>query len=318
MNGVKIAALIVTYGSRISLLNEVLRALADQTVKVNKVIVVDNGLQDKFDPTSWNSYFAIHVIRFNENKGTAQGFSAGLDFALQDASDFLWILDDDNRPDKKTLKVLLQYYKFLISKVGHKNISILCNRIMLDGRVRSIRQLKTDEFLGFHIFKRDNKNYSRSEGITEIFVASYGGLFIPSHLIAEVGLPNKDFFLYEDDIEWTKRLIEKGGKIFYCHDAIIREIDASWWTRRQSRVTPLVDPDTQDKKIYYGVRNRVFLEYKNAKTVIFFINAFVRLSWLLKEACLSKNKKASLKKFFLILRASSHGILGKLGRSNDY
>ncbi len=318
MNEIQVAALIVTYGSRISLLNEVLRGLADQTVKVNQVIVVDNGLQDKFDKDLWKPYFKIDVIRFNENKGTAEGFASGLAHAQKGECNFVWLFDDDNKPDEKTLETLLQHYKILVSKTGHKDIAILCKRIMPNGDIRPIRQLMANEFLGFHLFRKDNNNSSDTSGISEIFVASYGGLFIPSNLIAKVGLPNKKFFLYDDDIEWTKRLVSKGGRIFYCTDAIVREIDSSWWTCRQSSIHPLVDPSSPDTSVYYGVRNRVYLEYRNSKGLLFFLNALIRLSWLFKEACFSNQKIASLKKFFLLLKASFHGLRGRLGRSNDY
>jgi len=156
----KTCAVIVTYGNRFHLLKNVIEGCLEE--KVDKIIVVDNNSLpesreniEKLEEDIPN----LEVVYLDENKGSAGGYKIGLQKAYRDKEcEFIWLLDDDNKPEKGSLKILKNFWKKLNVKEKEKNVALLSNRPMLSFYKETA--LKNDEriilgrinsFIGFHI-----------------------------------------------------------------------------------------------------------------------------------------------------------------------
>ena len=93
-----VTAVVVAYNRR-ELLLEALRALLDQTVPPDSVIVVDNASTDASADVASGVSSDFDVIRLDRNTGGAGGFAVGIERAVTaHGADLVWIMDDDTIP----------------------------------------------------------------------------------------------------------------------------------------------------------------------------------------------------------------------------
>jgi GT2 family glycosyltransferase len=84
-------------------------------------------------------------------------------------------------------------------------------------------------------------------------------MFFDKKLIDKIWLPNEKFFLYWDDNEYVYRIIQNWWKIFFIKKSIITDSEVSWNTsKKQNYLDKILSWDKF--RVYYWVRNRVFLE----------------------------------------------------------
>ncbi|MGB9762796.1 MAG: glycosyltransferase [Minisyncoccia bacterium] len=321
----KVCVVTVTYGDRFHLLKQVIDASFNEGV--NKIIVVDNGssknsrnqLKD-YERKSGNK---LKVIYLDENTGSAGGYKIGLEEAYKcEDCEFIWLLDDDNKPMDGSLKILLDFWSSLESENKQEKIALLSYRfkkgqLAKEAIIRNQPELVLglkNSFLGFHIkelhkkiyrylkrrFKPTNdrveveKEDDKKYGIVP--VAPYGGLFIHKNILNKIGYPNEDFYLYADDHEWSYRITKNGGKIYLILDSKIDDLELSWHVPKSTKQTAFsIISKGNPYRVYYSVRNRVFFEITNLvdNKMIYWINVFVYL--LLISFSSTKNIKLIIK-----------------------
>ncbi len=137
-------------------------------------------------------------------------------------------------------------------------------------------------------------------------------LFRPA-LIHKIGLPDENFVLYEDDTEFTNRVRRAGGRLRLVLASRIHDAEQPWhksspgWGPQKHLLAP------SDVKVYYSVRNRVFLERHRWGHAgpRYRVNQFIVVLTLLVFALPSTRWRRLL----LILRAINDGIDCRLGSS---
>jgi len=329
----KVYVVTVTYGNRFDLLKQVIDAALNEGVY--KVIVVDNKSElesrNKLMEYEKLSNDKLKVLYLDDNYGSAGGFKKGLELAYSDPEcEFIWLLDDDNKPIDDSLKNLVDFWNFLEIENKEEKVALLSYRFkkgqstkeaIIRNKPELVLGLK-NSFLGFHIKELHKKNYRylkkrfKAEGnIVEqeiekkfgvVPVAPYGGLFIHKDILNEIGYPNEDLYLYADDHEWSYRITRMGGKIYLILDSKIDDLELSWHVPKSAKETSFsIISKGSPYRVYYGVRNRVFFEINNFvdNKLIYWINIFVYL--LLISFSSTKNIK-------LIIRAIKDGYKGKL------
>ena len=337
----KVCVVTVTYGNRFRYLEKVIDACLKEGV--DKIIVVDNNSHpesrqklkelEKKEPK-------LKVIYLDENKGSAGGYKIGLKEAYKCKNcKFIWLLDDDNKPKKNSLKILKDFW----NKINHPDkehfIALLSYRkdrmIYKEAIMTNNPDLvlgRKNGFLGFHIFdlpKKFIKFIKRKIGIQtiktfkeknnikfgEVSTTPYGGMFFHKNLLNTIGYPKEDLFLYTDDTEWSYRIIKNNGKIYLLLDSIIEDLEISWHLQRKNTFFYFLLNEGTDFRVYYMYRNRVYFERNNlvSNNFIYYLNMkmFFFILMLFKR---KKNKK----RFELFKRAVNDGLKGKLGKSYVY
>lgn len=207
-NNKRVVAVIVTY-NRKELLKECINALLTQNYNNCDILVVDNASTDGTKEFIKNELKNKKVYYSNTglNLGGAGGFNYGIKKAYEMGYDFFWVMDDDCIVHNDSLTKLLDAdiklngeYGFLSSKVLWKDNSV-CKM--------NIQKTKMTEWL-----KDFNKNYQ------SIVLASFVSLFIKRETVEAFGLPIKDFFIWTDDWEYTRRISRK-KKCYFISDSIV-------------------------------------------------------------------------------------------------
>lgn len=184
-------AVIVTYNRQEMLLNLVATL---QVIGLQEIVIIDN--YDK-SSLSFNDKNILH-IKTQSNIGGAGGYNLGIKNAISFNPKFIWLLDDDSLPDKNTLNFLIEDYYFLI----HQNIdvSFVCSKVLWG---------ETQELCLMNIPNYSSKDKSWSS-IKSILSCSFVSVLIPTAKIKKIGLPIKEYFIWYDDVEFTKRLTRVG------------------------------------------------------------------------------------------------------------
>ncbi len=104
-----IAAVVVTY-NRKNLLEKCIFAILNQTTPPEKIFIIDNastdGTQSLIKEIFHEHTQKINYIQLAENLGGAGGFSKGIELAMNENSDWAWIMDDDALPENNALEEL--------------------------------------------------------------------------------------------------------------------------------------------------------------------------------------------------------------------
>lgn len=191
----RIAAIVVTYNRKDLLLQCVERLLNQQGV-VCDVLVVDNastdGTQQAIEPIKNQRFFYRCT---GENLGGAGGFNFGMRWAVEAGYDYVWIMDDDTLPSSDALAQLWAAHQRLKGEYGFLSSVVLWK----DGKECQMNRQKIKKSFYEHV-------ELLRHGIIQIEHATFVSLFFPVAVIEKAGLPIKDFFIWGDDIEYTRRI----------------------------------------------------------------------------------------------------------------
>lgn len=198
----KIAAVVVTY-NRIDLLKECINALEEQKVECD-ILIVNNNSDD--GTREWiKEYMRDHKNVFchslKKNTGGAGGFNHGMKWAVQAGYDYVWIMDDDCIVKEDSLEKLLEADKLL---GGPENYGFLSSVVLwTDGKECIMNRQKIVKSFYRHV-------ELMKHGIVQIQQATFVSLLFPKETILKFGLPIKEYFIWGDDIEYTRRIALRG------------------------------------------------------------------------------------------------------------
>jgi rhamnopyranosyl-N-acetylglucosaminyl-diphospho-decaprenol beta-1,3/1,4-galactofuranosyltransferase len=204
-----VAAVIVT-SNRLSLLKETVRAVKSQTFPIGKLIVVNNGSTD--GTRDWLNRQQHLVVIHQSNTGGSGGFYTGIKAAIDLMADWVWVMDDDTICRKNTLEKLIEKLLLVNEKIGF--IGSKCVWSDENPHLMNIPAIKPS-FDGRLPFNRyDELNLLLTE------TCSFVSLLINADAVRAVGLPYKEFFIWGDDQEYTRRISRAGFLGFYCADSL--------------------------------------------------------------------------------------------------
>jgi GT2 family glycosyltransferase len=331
-------AVIVTYGDRSMFLQQVVsRVFANG---VGKISIVDNGAsaasKQAIQRLERESNGRISVVALPENRGSAGGFKAGLEYARTCPDcEYMWLLDDDNKPAEGALAELFNQHAKLSQTVELDRLALVSLREVHDYYKKLARGVppkkvfaRKSSFMGFHFLDQPRKfsEFFHLNGVADkpacrkspiaIPFAPYGGLFFHKSVVAKLGYPDEQFFLYCDDTEYTYRLTKGGGKLFLVPSSVVYDLQRPWHLRKDGATffSHLLVADS-DSRIYYVARNQSYLErhfWMNSLMTYTFNkwSFFVLLSFFAL-------KHRKWKRVALIARAVAQGEAGELGRSRE-
>ncbi len=281
-----VVAVVVTY-NRIDLLKTCVEKLSNQTVPLD-IMIIDNASND-----GTGDYFANNsaknVLYFNtgSNLGGAGGFSYGIKNAIKAGYQYIWVLDDDTMPTPSALEELLKVdeekngkYGFLSSKVMWK-----------DGNVCTMNIQKITKWKKLQSFDTEQK----------IQYASFVSLFLRADVVKEIGLPYKDFFIWADDWEYTRRISKKYESYF-----IPSSIVDHWSNSNVGADIISVDASRADR-FKYMYRNDVVMYRQDGLEGYFYL--IIRNIFHFLRIITKANDKVA--KMTLILNATKEGIFFK-------
>lgn len=234
----RVVAVVVTYNRR-ELLHESLAAIAAQVRRPDAVVVVDNASTDGTAETIASDHPGVDLVRLRANTGGAGGFAAGLRRALDDGADAVWLMDDDTVPDPGALDELLaarQQYP------GAAPAVVASRVVWTDGRDHPMNTPRRKPFV-----RRTELARADSIGCVPIRSASFVSVLIDAAHARRLGGPVADYFLWNDDFEYTTRLLRHTPGLLCRTSTVVHKTKTFGGTD--------ADPG---ERFFYEVRNKVW------------------------------------------------------------
>ena len=190
------AAVVVTY-NRKALLEENIHALLSQEGCELDVLVIDNASTDgtgELVRSICDQHQNVIYINTGSNLGGAGGFHFGIKKAMETGRyKYIWIMDDDCIPTATALEELLGVASELKDQFGFLSSKVLWK----DNSICSMNVPRETVFKSMKDFSKD---------LVKVEMASFVSLFIKTETVKELGLPIKEFFIWTDDWEFTRRI----------------------------------------------------------------------------------------------------------------
>ncbi len=193
-----VAAIVLAF-SREEDVKNVINNLKNQTRKPNEIIVIFQGTNPRI--LEWLNQQTGITVHQQGNVGSAGGFTTGMKMAIAKGHQWSWLLDDDAVPELNALKRLTSCKYFDSLKTGFL-ASVVVNP---DRLVYMSPQAE-----------ESNKWYGSvlKEGCVPVTGATWIGCMVSSQSILDFGLPMEEFFMYEEDVEFTSRVAR--SRKCYC------------------------------------------------------------------------------------------------------
>ena len=237
----KVCALVITH-NRLDKLKNCLAALAGQEYVPAVVLVVDNastdGTQSFLAQTADWPFLLVHE-RLSENLGGAGGFARGLDLFLQQDCEAVWLMDDDSLPAPDALRELLAGME---RAAPCKPMLAASQVVWQDGNLHpwNIPQPR------LHKHARDFALVR--EGLLPVRSASFVSILLTRQAVETYGLPVADYFIYNDDIEYTGRILRRETGILCPASVCLHD------TARASTTFTL-----PPERLFFVVRNKLWM-----------------------------------------------------------
>lgn len=241
VDGPRVTAVVVTYNRR-ALLTESLDALARQTRPPDAVTVVDNASSDGTPAFVRDRYPHVDMVELDVNTGGAGGFAAGIARVLADpdaGGGLIWLMDDDTVPEPEALAALLDARE----RAPGEPALVASRVVWTDGRDHPMNTPRVKPGAS-----RAELAAAAEAGCTPVRSASFVSVLVDAAAVRERGLPVADYFLWNDDFEFTTRLL-RGRRGLYCPASVVVH---------KTRTFGGTDADPGDR-FYYEVRNKLWL-----------------------------------------------------------
>ncbi len=239
----KVAAVVVTWNRRV-LLERCLEALAAQTRALDAIHVIDNASDDGTEAVLSSRAERdprITVHRLLVNSGGAGGFHAGLAAAHAAGADWIWMMDDDTIPTATALEKLLVA---LESYPASHRPWLLASRVdWEDGRLHPMNHVAVKQR-----FHKEFLWASAARGHLSIRSATFVSLLCDRRCVDHYGLPLADYFIWNDDVEYTARILRHQPGIGVPASVVLHA------TR-----TPYGTHDAAPDRYYFFLRNQMWM-----------------------------------------------------------
>jgi GT2 family glycosyltransferase len=234
----RVVAVVVSYNRR-DLLGEALAALAAQTRRPDVVVVVDNASTDGSPDVVAAEHPEVDLVRLTANSGGAGGFAVGIERAVEHhAADYAWIMDDDTIPTPDALAQLLSVVD------AEPGLSVLASRALwTDGAEHPMNTPKQRMRAS-----RDSVERAARHGAIPVRSASFVSCFIAADAVRESGLPIAEYFIWNDDFEYTSRLLRHREGWYVPASTVVHK----------TKVFGSSDADPGER-FYFEVRNKLWL-----------------------------------------------------------
>ena len=197
-----------------------------------EIIVVDNNSQDGSIENIEKEFPNINIIKNSVNAGFGGANNLGIE---QAQGKYVLCLNTDTLLVNNAIKIMFDY----MEKEENQNVGV-CGGYLFDGNDKPAvcgGNLPTPteifwklglRYIFVNLYKQKYSSALNSEeikGVKKVGYITGADIFFRKSVLDEVGLFDKDFFMYYEESELCKRIIETGYSIQFVDDAKIQHLE---------------------------------------------------------------------------------------------
>ena len=196
-----------------------LAALKESSYPHFEVVVVDNGSTDDSVARIRAASPDLTILHTGTNLGFAGGNNAGIRYALKNAADYVWLLNNDTRPAPDALSALI-------------------GKAIMDGRIGAVASVcyyadqpdivqiwaggRVNLWIGY------SPNTDKPHEDAWFHWLNGASLLLSTAALRDVGLLDQGFFLYWEDVEIGLRLRKRGWRLAAAAESkVLHKVSAS-------------------------------------------------------------------------------------------
>lgn len=272
----KILISVVTY-NRLEFLQKLINSLRNQTYKHRDILIVNNSSTD--NTYQWLNAQNDLIVINQQNVGSSGGQFTAFQYAKDNGYEAIWAMDDDVLPENNCLELLLMNYSN--------------DRIICPIRYDNYGKIFYNETKVFNLtnpfatmWKEIINHRDIANELIKVEGPTFEGPLIPIRIIKDIGLPDKQFFIFGDDSEYFLRAKSKNYLSYiYTKARLNRQLEA---------------PKNEISfgwKEYYSFRNMIIIDVLYGNMAVRIIRPILYLfKYILKSKSID-NLKTSLKAF---------------------
>jgi len=278
---------------------ECIESLKKMNYNNYKIIVIDNGSEEKSVQKIEKKYSDLCIIKNRSNLGFAGGNNVGIKYAIDNDVDYVLLINNDTTVEENFLTELV-----LVGETDEKK-GLLGSKIYFHSEKNRIwsagGKVNWLKNKGTHI-GLDEVDEGQYDKIKEVDYLTGCCLLIKKEVIEKIGVLEEDYFLYYEDTDFSLRAKNSGYTCVY--------VPASKIYHKISRSTKPGSPNY----IYYHVRNGLVMAKRTGNTLtrialypyclILFLKQIVKIIFIPKKRLWAKAVLRGLKDFLL-------GVMGK-------
>ncbi|MCW9706041.1 glycosyltransferase family 2 protein [Fodinibius salsisoli] len=221
------------------------------------VIVVDNGSTDGSPEKISRAFPQVHLIESDQNLGFAGGNNLGIEQALNEGTDYVWLLNNDTVVDPDALSHLVQRME------KDTNIGICGSKLIYYHQRDTIqvlgggshnKWLATTNNFGQHQSVETSFNPQQIEENLDFVIGA--SMLVSRRFLNEVGWLSEDYFLYYEELDWGIRAKPQFSLGFAPESVVYHKEGASTGGNQLQRA------NRSEKSDYYQLKNRLKFTYK--------------------------------------------------------
>lgn len=236
----RVVAVVVAY-NRSALLGEVLQGLQSQERQADAVVVVNNASTDSSSDVVRERAPWADLIELSTNTGGAGGFAVGMAAAVSRHNpDWVWVMDDDTVPTATALSGMLD----AIARYPRTDLYAVGSRVTwTDGTDHPMNTPRTHPFAC-----ANERAWAHAVNSVPVRSLSFVSSMYRADRVYALGYPIADYFLWNDDFEFSSRIIKGGMGLSVPASVVIHKTKA------------LADTDTDPgARFRLEVRNKLWL-----------------------------------------------------------
>lgn len=248
---VAVSIIIVNWNSREHLAN-CLNHLAQQSVRPERILVVDNASSDR-SATDIEAQDNLSVMAMDINLGFAEGNNHALALCT---TEFVALLNPDAFPEPDWLEKLVAMATTYPDVAAFGSCQLCANAPELLDGIGDVYHISGLIWRGGH--GRQASTVSLTP--REIFSPCAAAALYRRDALLEAGGFDKDYFCYVEDVDLGFRLRLAGYKAMYVPDAVVNHVGSVTTGGQHS-----------DFAVYHGHRNLVWTYVKDMPGVLFWL-----------------------------------------------
>lgn len=254
----RVSAVIISF-KRLNYVQRIIASLRAQTRRPDDIIVADGGSGDEL--LAWlNAQPDVITLRVPDS-GSAGSSAAGMRWALEHGSDWVWVFDDDEIAAPDALAVLLT------AGAAHPEIGVLNSMCVgIEDTTRPaigavcLRTNPNDYLNGRYLYTRDEiMAHADKDGLVDTLRGQFfQGVMFHRSVLEKIGLPLPFLFTRGDELEYALRVMRAGYHIYIVPASVVRHPLAPIRFLKILGATRPVE-SMSAKKRYYSIRNSIYI-----------------------------------------------------------
>lgn len=215
-----------------------LAALQELAYERYVVVTVDNGSTDGSEALIRATFPELTLLQAGENLGYAGGNNLGIQTALKGSPDWIWVLNNDTRPDRHSLAEL-------VAAAGTAGAAAAISRQLPPTGDR-------DETIAFTVRGRVYERVGCdgcAAGFHAADMVTGPSLLLRADVLREIGLFDERYFHYYEEVDLVERIRRRGWPVGVACRSIVRHLGGGTLAR---------NPQSH----YYEVRNLLLYRRK--------------------------------------------------------